>query len=141
MADDDNIGSGRRLRYLYYVSIFAPVIYAVFDTAQKELRAFYARSFDTPVGVFYLSILAPILVSILLFVKIRLQKRMCSRLGRNLNIFAAVLLVGGAIAQYRAFGPLVLFVSMNKPDLSIVICLQVCSLVYDWHLSRNRDKA
>lgn len=135
---DGHMGSGRGIRCLYYVSIFASVIYAVCCIADRELREFYARSFDAPVAVFYLSIVAPIAVSILFFVKILFQKRMCSRVSRTLNILAAGLLAGGAVVQYHAFGPL--FLAMTKPDMSIVICLQICSLVYDRYLIRNGDK-
>lgn len=135
---DNHAGSGRGIRYLYDVSIFAPVIYAAFFMADRELREFYAKSFEAPVGVFYLSILVPVAVSLLFFVKILFQKRMCSRGSRTLNILAAGLLAGGVIVQYHSFGPL--FLVVNKPDLSIVICLQICSLVYDRYLIRNRDK-
>lgn len=119
-------------KHFYFVSMFAPVIYVIFDIMQKLLQTSYSKNFETPVFAFFLSILSPVIVSVLFFVKILFHKKSSSKI---LNSLVTVLLIGGIIYFYNAFG--FLFFVINNPILTFIVCLQICSLVYDLFLNRG----
>lgn len=117
----------------YFVSIFAPVIYMTFDRIQKFLQISYSRNYEMPVYVFFLSILIPVVGSLLFFVKIFFQKKMGSNISKNLNILVTALLIAGIIVFYNPFN--FWFFVTNNALLIFIICLQICSFVYDVFLN------
>lgn len=119
-------------KHFYFVSMFAPVIYVIFDIMQKLLQTSYSKNFEAPVFVFFLSILSPVIVSVLFFVKILFQKKSSSKV---LNSLVTVLLIGGIIYFYNALE--FLFFVINNPILTFIVCLQICSLIYDLFLNRG----
>jgi len=122
-------------KIFYFVSVFAPVIYMIFDKIQNFLQTPYSQNFKMPVYVFFLSILTPVVVSVLFFVKIFFQKKMVSNISKYLNILVTVLLIVGIVVFYKVFN--FWFFVTNNSLLTFIICLQICSLVYDVFLNRN----
>ena len=122
-------------RILYFVSIFAPIIYIVLNKIQNLQQISYARNFGTPIVVFFLSILTPIVVSFLFFVKILFQRKMGSAISKSLNILVTVLLIIGIVLFYKGFD--FWFLAGDNPMLIFISCLQICSLVYDLFLNRG----
>ena len=122
-------------KIFYFVSVFAPVIYMIFDKIQKFLQTSYSQNFKMPVYLFFLSILTPVIVSVLFFVKIFFQKKMVSNISKYLNILVTVLLIVGIVVFYKVFD--FWFFVTNNSLLTFIICLQICSLVCDVFLNRN----
>jgi|GEM_PF-6930988 len=122
-------------KIFYFVSVFAPVIYMIFDKIQKFLQTSYSQNFKMPVYLFFLSILTPVIVSVLFFVKIFFQKKMVSNISKYLNILVTVLLIVGIVVFYKVFD--FWFIVTTNSLLTFIICLQICSLVYDVFLNRN----
>jgi hypothetical protein len=120
---------------LYFISSFTPIIYVILNIIQNSLQSSYSKNFELPLYIFFLNVLTPMIVSVLFFIKIFLQKEMFSRLSRNLNILVTVLLIMGIILFYNIFD-LLHFVSVN-PMLTFMFCLQLCSLCYDLFLKKT----
>ena len=114
---------------LYFVSVFVPIIYLVLDIAQTYMKAWYSKNFEYPLILFILNIFTPVIVSVLFFVKISLQKKMLSKCSRILNIVVTILLIAGILLFYNPFN--LLYLVMRSPMLAFVFCLQICSLIYD----------
>lgn len=121
----------KHYKVLYFISSFAPIIYVILNKAQNSLQEFYSMNFELPLYFFILSLLTPIIVSVLFCIKILLQKQMVSSFSKNLNIFVTILLIVGIILfYYNKTFDLLFFISTN-PMLTFILCLQLCSLIYD----------
>lgn len=118
--------------FLYFVSCLAPIIYILLDKIKNLLKEYYSKNFEMPLYVFFLSVLIPIVVSVLFFTKILFQKKMVSRSSKNLNILVTILLIMAIVLFYNTFN-LLFFVS-TYPMLTFIFCLQLCSLTYDLFL-------
>lgn len=121
-------------KIFYFISIFAPVICMTLDAMRNLLQTSYSRSFEVPVFVFFLSVLMPVVGSFLFFAKILFQRKMGSNISKGLNILATVLLIVGIIVFYKPFD--FWFFTTNNAVLTFIICLQICSLIYDIFLNR-----
>jgi hypothetical protein len=121
-------------RVLYSVSSFAPIIYIILNLAQNSLQTFYSKNYELPLFSFVLSVVIPIIVSVLFYIKILLQKTMVTSFSKNLNILVTILLIAGIIIFYDTFT--ILYFVTTYPMLTFVFCLQLCSLTYDLFLRK-----
>jgi len=125
---------------LYAVVSVTLVLYVIAsDVARDFLRVLYSRTFQTPVLTFVLAILTPIVVSILIFAKVLLQKNIPVQFSKIINISVTILFVVGVALFYNAlvlFG--LLHIIVTYPMATFIFCLQLCSLAYDLLPNRNK---
>lgn len=122
-------------RFLYIVSICSPIIYLLLNRIYIMLQAFYSPNFESPLYMFFLIILTPIVVSILFFYKIVNQKKMSTGINKTINILVTVFLIAGITSFYLPYG--IIYIVSNDPMLTFVFCLQLCSLAYDLFYNRS----
>ena len=86
---------------LYAVVSYALVIIPiVLDMARAYFKVYYSRNFQLPIFTFILAILTPIVVSILVFTKISLQKKVPVQFSEIINIAATVVFAVCAVLFY-----------------------------------------
>ena len=126
----------KKRKTLYAVISFATVIYFIAsDITLAFLKIYYSRNYEFPTFKLVLSILTPIVVSIMIFIKILLQKDLSVQFSRHINIIVTIVFAIGAVVFYKPFH--LLYFIFTYPVLIFVFCLQLCSLAYDLLSKRN----
>ena len=100
------------------------------------LRAYKRYAFPA-MPVYYLYIFTPIVISILSFIKIKMQSRMPVKLSRLLNIIVIIFFVIAVKLFYHTLG-FMHFISAYV-FTAFVFYLHLCSLAYDIFFRKSED--
>ena len=117
-----------RNRILYTITSLSPLLYIVLNLVQKQLQAAYSKTFEYPLFIFLLSIISPLVCSILLCFKMVLWTKMERIFCRAVDGGVAILTAAAVLLGYNQFG--VLYFAANSPEVALVFCLQLCFAVY-----------
>lgn len=116
------------------VSLAAVAFIIAMDVTYNAYKQFYSF----PKLAIMLYIITPIVVAILSYIKIMMQKRIPIRFSRIINSIAVVLLAIGVIAFYH---PLSLFTLITRNLMTtFFFWLQLCALAYDLFFRREQEQ-
>ena len=126
---------------LYAVLSFAAVICLIaLYRAQSYFKMLNSTTYQYVTITFLLSILTPILVSILFFIKILLQQSISVPFSRVINMVATILFVIGAPFLLKASSYnlwYLLHFVLDYPMYTFIFYLQLCSFGYDLFSKRK----
>ncbi|NLV87498.1 MAG: hypothetical protein GX025_09855 [Clostridiales bacterium] len=99
----------------------------------RNVNEYYRKMFEMPTGTFILYYAIPIVVSILLFVKLSMQRAIPVSFSKIVNILTTLVFVAGIAVFYIDFVRFGFFIFIAEhPEIVLVFCVQICSLVYDF---------
>ena len=121
---------------LYVISCLLTVLITIgSDVVQVKTQIIYSRNFEIPILSFAMVILAPIVISFILFVKINLQRRIPVWHSRIINTISTVIFCFGIDVVYQPLNFMTFI--FDYPATVLVLCLHLCSLVYDFTKNRH----
>ena len=118
----------------YTVVNIAPVVLTILT--DMMLRAYKRYAFPA-MPFYYLYIFTPIVISILSFIKIKMQSRMPVKLSRLLNIIVIIFFVIAVKLFYHTLG-FMHFIS-TYVFTAFVFYLHLCSLAFDIFIRKSED--
>ena len=127
-------------KMLYVMVNFMLVICIIAsDVAQNYFSGYNTTALEFPSFRFLLSIITPIVVSILLFVKIFTQKSVPLQFSKIVNTVALIFFVAGImVCHYFLYMPYTLMQLLEYfPATVLVFCIQLCCLIYDLFFRRE----
>ena len=116
-----------RNKILYIITSLSPLLYTVLDLIQKQLQVAYSKTFEYPLFIFLLSMISPLVCSILLCFKMILWTKMERIFCRAVDGGVAILTTVAVLLGYNQFG--ILYFAVNNPEIALVFCLQLCFAV------------
>ncbi len=109
-------------------TLAAIVLTVAFLPLENCLKDLAARTFSAQYLIF--RALFPIVIAVLFFFKLILQRRMPASLSLWTDLIGIVLLLIGIAVWCRPLSPLFLLIGFS-PVFTVFFCLQVCALIYD----------
>lgn len=112
------------------VSLLMVLMVVVLENTHVFLQQYYSRSMQFPITSILLALFKPVICSILLYLKILLQRDIKKSFSIRIEIVSMVLFISCIILFY---GPLSLLLNVVSlyPVTAFVLCLQLCFLIHN----------